>query len=302
MNPDGTWFGIVSEWFSVHPGEGTEAVIEPLLAQQRDLTRARETRLIAELAHKPPAARPGVPAHARVLDVARGRWVPDQTVIVVGDKITAVEAGRVGSATRRIAEIGRPRRPKALVPGMVDMHAHLGDTDGVLDIASGVTTARDVGNDPVKLDAYQASFDKGTSVGPHVIRFGFIEGRNEKAASSKVTARDPRGGQGRRQVLRRSPLRRHPDLQLDAARAGCPVIAAARAPGRAPGHRPHPRPYARQRGRARRLRRHRAHQHAVPQLLRDPRDRYARHHAVHAGRRKSEGLRSTEAARRCAIS
>ena len=68
------------------------------------------------------------------------------------------------------------------------MHAHLGDADGVLDIASGVTTVRDVGNDPDKLDDFKKRFDDGTAVGPHVYRFGFIEGRNEKAASSKVTA------------------------------------------------------------------------------------------------------------------
>jgi hypothetical protein len=77
---------------------------------------------------------------------------------------------------------------KALLPGLWDMHAHLGDADGVLDIASGVTTARDVGNDPDKLDDYKKRFDAGSAVGPHVLRMGFIEGRNEKAASSKVTA------------------------------------------------------------------------------------------------------------------
>src|SRR5262249_39251208 len=73
-------------------------------------------------------------------------------------------------------------------PGLWDMHAHLGDADGVLDIASGVTTVRDVGNDPDKLDDFKKRFDAGTAVGPHVVRFGFIEGRNEKAAAAKVTA------------------------------------------------------------------------------------------------------------------
>ena len=40
---------------------------------------------------------------------------------------------------------------KALIPGLWDMHAHFGDADGLLDIASGVTSIRDVGNDPVVL-------------------------------------------------------------------------------------------------------------------------------------------------------
>jgi len=47
---------------------------------------------------------------------------------------------------------------------------------------------RDVGNDPDKLDDCLRRYDAGEAVGPHVVRFGFIEGRNEKAASSKVTA------------------------------------------------------------------------------------------------------------------
>ncbi len=68
------------------------------------------------------------------------------------------------------------------------MHAHLGGADGVLDIASGVTTVRDVGNDPDKLDEFKQRFDDGAAIGPHIVRLGFIEGRNEKAAASKVTA------------------------------------------------------------------------------------------------------------------
>ena len=68
------------------------------------------------------------------------------------------------------------------------MHAHLGAADGALNIASGVTTVRDVGNDPDRLDDFKKRFDEGTAIGPHVLRAGFIEGRGEKAASSKITA------------------------------------------------------------------------------------------------------------------
>jgi imidazolonepropionase-like amidohydrolase len=77
---------------------------------------------------------------------------------------------------------------KALLPGLIDMHAHLGDGDGVLDLASGVTTVRDVGNDAAKLADFQARFDGGEAIGPHVFRYGFIEGRGDKAASAEVTA------------------------------------------------------------------------------------------------------------------
>jgi imidazolonepropionase-like amidohydrolase len=184
MNRDGSWFGSVSEWGSLVP-QGWEAAIEPLLAEQRRLTRERDARLAAELAHRPPAAGLAF-THARVLDVEKGRWLADQTVLVVGETIKAV-----GPSTTTKVPAGAEvvdLAGKALLPGLVDMHAHLGDEDGLLNLASGVTTARDVGNDPDKVDDFKKRYDEGAAIGPHVLRFGFIEGRNEKAASSTITA------------------------------------------------------------------------------------------------------------------
>lgn len=184
MNPDGSWFGYTTEWFSVLP-EGWDSAVEPLLAKQRELESARDAKLAQELGHKPPAA--GVAfTHARVLDVERGRWLADHTVVVVGDRIAAVGPSKATKppAGAEIVDLAG----KALLPGYVDMHAHLGDADGILDISAGVTTVRDVGNDPDKLDDFKTRWDQGAAIGPHVVRFGFIEGRNPKAASSKVTA------------------------------------------------------------------------------------------------------------------
>ncbi len=184
MNEDGSWFGFVSPWWSVVP-EGFEGIIETVIAKQNEIDRARDLALAQKTAHKPPSA--GIAfTHARVLDVERGVWMKDQTVVVVGENISAV--GSFASVKiPKDAEVV-DLAGKAVLPGLWDMHSHLGDSDGALDIASGVTTARDVGNDPDKLDDYKKRWDAGTAVGPHVIRFGFIEGRGEKAASSKVTA------------------------------------------------------------------------------------------------------------------
>ena len=184
MNDDGTWFGIVSPWWSVVP-EGWEAVIDPLIEKQNQLDRERDARVAMKNAHKPPAAGLAY-THARVLDVEQGRWLNDQTVLVVGDVIKSIGPSAAAKLPVGVETIDLAN--KAILPGLWDMHAHLGDVDGVLDIASGVTTVRDVGNDPDKLDDWKKRYDDLSAVGPHVIRFGFIEGRNEKAASSKVTA------------------------------------------------------------------------------------------------------------------
>ncbi len=184
MNEDGSWFGFASPWFSIVP-EGFEGAIEPLIAKQNDFDRARDAKLAKAHAHAPPAAGLAY-THARVLDVEKGAWLADQTVVVVGDRIVSVGKGKPPKDAE-VVDLGG----KALLPGLWDMHAHLGDADGVLDVASGVTTVRDVGNDPDKLDDYKLRYDTGDAIGPHVLRYGFIEGRNPKAASSKVTAETP---------------------------------------------------------------------------------------------------------------
>jgi hypothetical protein len=184
MEDDGSWFANIDPQQSLVP-EGWEGVIDPLVEKQRQFDRERDARIASKLAHHPPAA--GIAfTHARVLDVEHGRWLSDQTVLVVGDSIAAEgpsQGAKIPAGAETVDLAG-----KALLPGLWDMHSHLGPPDGVLDVASGVTTVRDVGNDPDRLDDYKKRFDDGTAVGPRVLRAGFIEGRGEKAASSRITA------------------------------------------------------------------------------------------------------------------
>ncbi len=184
LDDEGSWFGSTSHWMSVVP-EGWEAAIPALLKTQDDLGRARDRALAKLHTQRPPAAGLAF-VHARVLDVDKGRWLPDRTVVVVKEKIAAV--GPSSSVKPPEGAQVVDLAGKALLPGLWDMHGHLSDADGALDVASGVTTVRDVGNDPDLVDDFKKRWDEGEAIGPHVVRFGFIEGRNEKAASSKVTA------------------------------------------------------------------------------------------------------------------
>jgi len=182
----GDWFGNISEWSSVVP-EGWEAAIEPLVAKQRELTRARDAQLATQHATRPLAGLAFT--GARVLDVEKGVWIPDQTVIVQGDTIRTIgptSKVKIPDGIDVLAIDGQ-----ALIPGLIDMHAHTYATGGVIDIASGVTTVRDTGNEPDMLDDLKKRFDEGTAIGPSIVRMGFIEGRGPKAASSKITATTP---------------------------------------------------------------------------------------------------------------
>lgn len=181
---DGAYFGVADEWFSCLP-EGWSPAIEPLLAMQKQLADARERAMAAKLAVRSPAAGLAI-EHARVLDSELMRWLPDHTVIVIGDKISAIGPSRTtrAPAGARVVDAGG----QALLPGLWDMHTHNRASDGPLDIATGVTTARDLANDPDLLDDLKRRWDEGSAIGPHLLRSGFIEGRGPSAAASKITA------------------------------------------------------------------------------------------------------------------
>ena len=164
---------------------GWESALEALLVERKRIEAKQAADLAQRLAHAPPAAGLAV-THARVFDSTTKRWRLDHTVVVVGGRIAAIAPSRVAKIPAGAEVIDAAG--KALIPGLWDMHTHLGPTDGALYIASGVTTVRDLANDPDVVDDLKKRFDDGTTIGPHLLRAGIIEGRGEKAAASNVTA------------------------------------------------------------------------------------------------------------------
>src|SRR5579863_138158 len=102
-----------------------------------------EYRAIAkELGHRP--ARGVALQHVRLFDSETGQVLANQTVVVVGDRIAAVgpdQSVKLPEGAETIDGTG-----KTLLPGLVDMHAHLAPSAGLPYLASGVTTVRDLGN------------------------------------------------------------------------------------------------------------------------------------------------------------
>jgi hypothetical protein len=68
------------------------------------------------------------------------------------------------------------------MPGLWDMHTHLSLSDGLLQIAAGVTTVRDLGNDPARLQKVRAAFDSGEVIGPRSFAAGFIDRKSPYSA------------------------------------------------------------------------------------------------------------------------
>lgn len=222
-------FGIAMPGYYMLPTQD-DALAATLSAKSEAIKQAHGEDLAHTTAHR--IAEAGYAyTHARVFDAPTGKWLANQTVLVAGGTIKAIGANvKVPLGAESIDLAG-----KSLLPGLVDMHSHTSRTGAVLDIATGVTTVRDVGNDPDDLDLMKKQFDDGTLVGPHLVRMGFIEGRNEKSASSKVTAETPeeahaaveffakRGYDGIK-IYNSVPVKLVPILAADAHKRGMLVI------------------------------------------------------------------------------
>jgi imidazolonepropionase-like amidohydrolase len=114
---------------------------------------------------------------ATVVDVAAGRLLPGQTIVISGSRIVA--AGR--DASVRPSSGGRvlDARGKFVIPGLWDMHVHA--TGPVLDrlflpilAAHGVTGVRDMWGRFAWFDSVRAQVARGTLVAPRVVGSGHI--------------------------------------------------------------------------------------------------------------------------------
>jgi imidazolonepropionase-like amidohydrolase len=162
--------------------EGWESALPSLIAAQGKVASAWEQGLAVRLARRPKGDL--VIRGARVFDPETGKSLPGTTVVISGDRIRAV--GKDGEVPVPAGAEVIEARGQALLPGLWDMHQHLVASDGLLDIASGVTTARDMGNDLDTLLDLRRRWDAGEAIGPRLLMACVIEGPGPYAAPTKV--------------------------------------------------------------------------------------------------------------------
>ncbi len=177
LDEEGNFFASASHWLTVVP-KGWEAAVPELLAAQDRAEAARAAALAKSLGHRPATALAFT--GATLFDSENAVLRPGQTVVIAGERIAAV--GRDGEVpVPDGAEVVR-LNGKTLLPGLWDMHVHLGGVDGLLDIAGGVTTVRDMGNEMDTLLAMKKSFDDGAAIGPRVVLAGLVDGSGPYSA------------------------------------------------------------------------------------------------------------------------
>ena len=181
LDDDKGFFASVDRFYSVVRA-GWESSVPKLLEKQEALDKTRTAELARTLIHKP--LTPVAITNANVFDVATGQSVPGSTVVIEGERIRAVGkdgAVNIPSQARRVDAGG-----KALLPGLWDMHVHIGPTDGMLHLAAGVTSVRDLANDNDALLQVKKEIENGTAIGPRITMRGFMDGRGPYTGPTKV--------------------------------------------------------------------------------------------------------------------
>ena len=112
----------------------------------------------------------------RILRVGEGSWA-------TGDHVGA--ALDTASIVRTLDGGGR-----VLMPGLFDAHAHTTRWNGGLDVAAGVTSIRDMGNDNETLQQIMAEERAGTLLGARVVPAGFLEGESPMSARNGFVVKD----------------------------------------------------------------------------------------------------------------
>ncbi|MFT7772531.1 amidohydrolase family protein [Roseateles sp.] len=174
----------------VYPGwgatvlQGSEAEVERLAEAQKAAELLRLQRLAREL----PKVLPG-------LTVIEGvRWFDAQAAMLRGPSDVYLADGRIAyiAAPGSLGQVRPEQRisgkGRTLLPGFVDMHAHLDEGDLLLNLAAGVTAVRDVGNSHADLSALSGRIERGELLGPRVAANGFIEGRSPFSLNGNFVA------------------------------------------------------------------------------------------------------------------
>jgi hypothetical protein len=181
-------FGVVIPGFGNIFEEGWQGAAAALAPRQK----AAEGRMLADLATRlqHPLTGLTVVRNARIFDSDKASVGQPSDIYVLRGRITAVlPAGApVRAADNTIDAAGR-----IVLPGLFDMHGHVDRWSGALNLAAGVTSVRDMGNDNPQLQAMLDETIAGKLLAPQVVPAGFLEGESPYSANGGFVIKDLQG-------------------------------------------------------------------------------------------------------------
>ena len=114
--------------------------------------------------------------NVRIFDPINMQLTPAQSVVVINDKIAAIEPSVDNAQNGEVLIDGNGG---TLIPGLYEMHGHMGDNQALLNVMAGVTSVRDMGNEIKLLDPLIERIDSNEIIGPRITKSGFIEGQSD---------------------------------------------------------------------------------------------------------------------------
>ncbi|KPP82473.1 MAG: Amidohydrolase family protein [Oceanicaulis sp. HLUCCA04] len=177
---DDAFFGVISPSFTVL-AEGFEGEDERLRELAASYGASRYEAIQARVAHAHDG--PVRVRNVRVFDPLSESLGEPVSVVVEGNRIAAIDPL---DAPSRAGEVEIDGAGGSLLPGLFEMHAHMGEASAFLNIAAGITSARDMGNNNEVLDRLIDNIEAGRVAGPRLYRSAFIEGRSPFNSNSGV--------------------------------------------------------------------------------------------------------------------
>ena len=166
-------------------GEGWEKNGDALEARQKVAEAKVLTDMQTRLAH--PLAGTTLIRNARVFDSEHATLGAASDVRVQNGYIVSISAaGKDTAKADQTVDAGG----RVLMPGLFDMHGHMDPWSGGLDLAAGVTTVRDLGNDNATLQQLIANTRSGKVMSPDIVPAGFIEGESPMSARNGFVIKD----------------------------------------------------------------------------------------------------------------
>jgi imidazolonepropionase-like amidohydrolase len=162
--------------------EAVRESYEPALADFVSAGARDGIASLAEIRNGLPGRQTGVLAitGATLIDGLGGSPIRPATVITRGGKIVAAGPGAAIAIPADAKRIDA--RNKFIVPGLWDMHAHYEQVEwGLIYLAAGVTTVRDVGNEFGFITAIRDANNSGEGLGPRLLLAGIVDGDGPSA-------------------------------------------------------------------------------------------------------------------------
>ncbi|MDJ0710900.1 MAG: amidohydrolase family protein [Woeseiaceae bacterium] len=167
-------------FMGMFPKGWSEDVLAQLSSIQIEQGAAMIKRISGDLAYELEVAL--IFDNVDVVDVERGALLEDKFVMIEGGKITAMSDVQIDVPGAKHID----GKGKTLIPGLWDMHGHFSLSDGVLNIAGGITSVRDIGGVHEQVMEMTAKHDSGEIIGPNTYRSGFIDQASPYATGDTV--------------------------------------------------------------------------------------------------------------------